>query len=514
MHGHQREGKVPEDRWPIYCNNSLTLGNLSSPVAVCSLWTKQEVLTRALDSSKYCVLGNLYSKDGINFLIRNILANPRIRFLVVCGKDRASSGTALQNLFRYGTDADHKIIEDGTAMDGEVDNVAIDLLRRSVSLIDMRGESELEVARRISGLELNMAPFSPHALVFPRHVPQVDTFPSEENVFVVRGRFVADVWVKILAKIMTFGRISSTQHSMTQKELLNLISVVEQEDPDRIHWVEWFPFSCDELEGRKALGGSGYRQLTLPFFEEHRGYYSHVLTPTSAPELSYTYGERLFNFEGVNQIQSVINELRATSYSRRAVASLWHPGKDHASPSPPCLDLVQFEVRDGKLHLTAYIRSNDMYRAWPQNAFALRKLQGLVAEQIGGCALGDTITISNSAHVYEDSWDRAKTVVLGHFPHVDRGLPRDGRDPRGDFAIRNEDGQIILEHYSRGGERLATLTGKTARGLSRELLTFVSSKDHAFYLGSELQKAETALRQGIKYAQDRPLRLCTKRPSA
>ena len=37
---------------------------------------------------------------------------------------------------------------------------------------------------------------------------------------------------------------------------------------------------------------------------------------------------------------------------------------DASSPSPPCLVLVQARLRDGRLHLTAFFRSHDIYRAW------------------------------------------------------------------------------------------------------------------------------------------------------
>ena len=58
-------------------------------------------------------------------------------------------------------------------------------------------------------------------------------------------------------------------------------------------------------------------------------------------------------------------DLRRFRFSRRSVASLWDPRSDPGSEDPPCVDFVQASVRDDKLHLTAYIRSNDIYRAWP-----------------------------------------------------------------------------------------------------------------------------------------------------
>ena len=84
--------------WPIYFKNNLSFGNLNSSLAICSLWTKQDQITKFVSTDMYCLLGNLYSRDGINYIIRNILAHPSIRHIIVCGNDRTNSGNALVNL--------------------------------------------------------------------------------------------------------------------------------------------------------------------------------------------------------------------------------------------------------------------------------------------------------------------------------------------------------------------------------------------------------------------------------
>ncbi|HLB12849.1 MAG TPA: thymidylate synthase, partial [Dehalococcoidia bacterium] len=117
------------------------------------------------------------------------------------------------------------------------------------------------------------------------------------------------------------------------------------------------------------------------------------------------------------------------------------------------------------------------------------------------------VTISNSAHLYEDTWELAKAVVSKHYDEVRSSGRKDGRDPRGNFAIRIEDGKIIIEHYSPDGRYLRTTSGRTAREVSKDLLTYVSTPEHALYLGLELEKAEMALRYNLAYTQDHPLKL-------
>ncbi len=201
-----------------------------------------------------------------------------------------------------------------------------------------------------------------------------------------------------------------------------------------------------------------------------------------------------------------MDELRATRYSRRAVAGLWDPARDAGAVDPPCLNLVQARVRDSKLYLTAYFRSHDVFRAWLLNAFGLRKLQAHVAQRVGDCMLGDLVIVSQSAHIYADSWQAARTLTRERARDYLKN-PRLIRDPRGSFNIRIEGFQIHVDHYSPAGGLLANFTGTQARQLQRELAFYISRVDHAIYLGAELAKAEIALKHNLPYTQDRELRL-------
>ena len=89
-------------------------------------------------------------------------------------------------------------------------------------------------------------------------------------------------------------------------------------------------------------------------------------------------------------------------------------------------------------------------------------------------------------------------------------------DPKGYFVItlNRSEGQIILRHYLPDHTPVHEMRGRTAEsmllGLIREGL--ISQLSHAGYLGSELAKAEAALRlgYGVRYEQDRPLRRDTQ----
>ncbi|MFH1181598.1 MAG: DUF4346 domain-containing protein [Candidatus Woesearchaeota archaeon] len=84
-------------------------------------------------------------------------------------------------------------------------------------------------------------------------------------------------------------------------------------------------------------------------------------------------------------------------------------------------------------------------------------------------------------------------------------------DPKGFFTIKPfpEDGLIRVRYYNARHELVCTLEGKTAEEIYNTIMKqeMVSLLSHAAYLGSELQKAEIALRKKIEYVQDEPLKL-------
>ncbi len=157
------------------------------------------------------------------------------------------------------------------------------------------------------------------------------------------------------------------------------------------------------------------------------------------------------------------------------------------------------------MHLTAYFRSHDIYRAWASNAYGLRALQGEIATTLGAEA-GELAILSHSAHIYAHDWARADELLAHHYRAAD---PRLVRDARGSFVIAIEPPEIVVRHYTPGGEHLQTFRAPTARELGVQLNPYVGETSHAIYLGQELQKAELAFALGRPgaYRQDRELEL-------
>jgi thymidylate synthase len=498
--------------WPLYFRENLSLGDPKSNVGICTLWTKREKVRSKIGDDRYRVLGNLYSSDGINYLLRNVLANPAIRYILLCGMDVTGSGDALISLFREGLAGDRRIKGTEALIDENLDASAVELVREGVRLIDLRGPINGDkLGAAIEKLDGRLPPFHPMPLYFPEPEPHVEVFPDNDNVRVIRGRYVADAWVKIVDAVMTFGRVERTEYSINQKEILNLAAVITDEDPERIVFKKWFPFSLEHLQGEAgdAPEEEVWLQYQLPLRDPQRGnepggkhgYYEQMAFTKELPDLSYTYGQRLWSYRGENQVFAMVDRLKEAMHSRRAMAVLWDPVEDARSQSPPCLNLLQATARGEKLHMTAYFRSHDVYRAWPENAFALRKLQKFLAGRVGSKELGDLVIFSQSAHIYEDCWPKAEDMLRDRLREM-KGAKYFKRDARGNFVIRLEGKLIHVYHYSPHGNLINSFRGRSADKLLEEMGPYISLIDHALYLGKELARAEAALRLDLPYGQD------------
>ena len=93
------------------------------------------------------VAGRLYTANlGIEKMIHNILANPRIRFLVLCGKESPffQAGQALQSIFSKGINAEGHIIG-AQGHFPEIKGVAttqIERFQQQIELVNLIGETD------------------------------------------------------------------------------------------------------------------------------------------------------------------------------------------------------------------------------------------------------------------------------------------------------------------------------------------------------------------------------------
>ncbi len=119
------------------------MGNSQSAVAVCTL--SSTALIDQLSPRWAAIIGRIYTPNvGVEKMITNVISNPRLRYLVLCGKESKifKVGEALLQLEANGVDAAGKIIG-ATGPAAELTNLSaeeIEIFREQIKLIDHIGE--------------------------------------------------------------------------------------------------------------------------------------------------------------------------------------------------------------------------------------------------------------------------------------------------------------------------------------------------------------------------------------
>lgn len=155
-----------KNRWPVVKGN-YAVGNPRGQIAVCTLTTRG-LIDPISKWDNVAIVGRLYTPNlGIEKIVLNVVSNPNIRFLILCGKDSPvfRAGQAMQSLFHFGIDSERRIVN-VTGHYPVLQNVGEDKITRfvkQVELVDSREEKDLEkLRRRIFELSrLEKEPFAP-----------------------------------------------------------------------------------------------------------------------------------------------------------------------------------------------------------------------------------------------------------------------------------------------------------------------------------------------------------------
>ena len=127
-------------------------------------------------------------------------------------------------------------------------------------------------------------------------------------------------------------------------------------------------------------------------------------------DLGPVYGKQWRDFEGVDQLNQVIEDIKSSPDSRRLIVSAWNP-KDIPvmikSGLPPCHTLFQFYVSEGRLSCQLYQRSADVFLGVPYNIASYAILTMMIA-QATGLKPGEFIHTLGDAHLYSNHLEQVE----------------------------------------------------------------------------------------------------------
>lgn len=190
-----------------------------------------------------------------------------------------------------------------------------------------------------------------------------------------------------------------------------------------------FGFMCAELMW--ILSGSDSADFIGHYNSQWKTYSDDGLT------LNGAYGKRIFAWDSgirkidiietsetgeisettqykqvvINQFNEAYNQLRNDPDTRQATIVFFDPFKDYReTKDKPCTNLIRFMIRDGKLNMTTFMRSNDVWFGYPYDVFNFTMLQEIMASLLN-VEVGIYTHIADSFHIYEMHFEKAMEVI-------------------------------------------------------------------------------------------------------
>lgn len=123
------------------------------------------------------------------------------------------------------------------------------------------------------------------------------------------------------------------------------------------------------------------------------------------------FGQRIIRpLPGLNQLTSVIALLKRDPGTRRGVIAVYQPADcARESRDIPCALSLAFHIRDGMLHPTVVMRSNNAFGLLPYNLFEFSLLSEVVSTELE-VPLGPLSHIVLSMHLYAEDFKAAERV--------------------------------------------------------------------------------------------------------
>ena len=149
-----------------------------------------------------------------------------------------------------------------------------------------------------------------------------------------------------------------------------------------------------------------------------------LIAGASTPKLVIAIGPQFANYTEDNglfhgaygirtqsQYAPIVERLKADPDTRQAVVTIWNPELDLLANKRdyPCTILHQFRIRNNKLNMSVYMRSNDVWLGAAYDFFQFTRVQLAIAS-ILGIEPGTYHHHVGSLHIYEQHYDSAESL--------------------------------------------------------------------------------------------------------
>lgn len=541
-------GSNGEKGWPVAVKDRIAFAvgkdaefnEAQTIVSFC--WTMRDSIMPKLEKQNLAMATNFYTPSGLSGMIRNTLANPFIRYIILFGNEsltikndstqEQTSANAIRAFFKQGITQERKLLgfESSVHFDKNIPTELIQKVSESIELIDLNSqmpsaslEEKISRANELLKTLPKKNPFMEKPLTFD-YEPTTESLAYEGGALIVRAKTIPETWLEMIHAIHSYGKknLMNANTDRWVKEINNMICIIEE--PQNTD-LALNPFLVP-LTQEKIIAYQ--KEILSPELPAGKAYtygnklraYSH----SSARELkemlenpllqNFEFGKGEFILENIkfreekaeiDQLQDMIETLKRDPYSKAVVAITWHPHEEllRKHKSSPCLVLIQALIQDEKLNLLAFFRSHDMVQGWPENSYGMAAIQKEIADAIK-LPCGLLTIISGSAQIYNNYYAQVEETLSKN-----RKQKIDYRDAKGNYLIELKQGEILVSLiHPASGQVLKQWRGKTAKELYLQMaFEVIINGNHAMYIGAELQKAEIALKKNLLYEQDKELKI-------
>ncbi|MEW5783683.1 MAG: thymidylate synthase [Bacillota bacterium] len=202
----------------------------------------------------------------------------------------------------------------------------------------------------------------------------------------IQERTIEQAWRMTLWSCARYGysyKVEKGSYEGQLRKQLNHLTVMIEEPYTR-------PLAVSLPENSGIPAPTSEEKIQSYFFE-------YLVTDTREDKEDYTYGQYM-----APQLPFVIDLLnQSRGATNQACLSIGDP-ESIKLVDPPCLRVVDFKIVEGKLTMSAFFRSWDIFVAFPENLGGLQLLKEYILMHLRFPVQdGPIIAYSSGAHIYE-----------------------------------------------------------------------------------------------------------------
>jgi len=224
---------------------------------------------------------------------------------------------------------------------------------------------------------------------------------------------VNEIWLDACEEVATEGSEHESRAGLSYETLGYAVRLLDPTNRVLTSDVRKFCPSYASAELLWYLRGQPDVKMMCAYAPQYKGFASDGTEDGVAP--GYSYGWRWASNPGFlqeprrgelrNQLEAAERLLLESPGTRQCVVTVYDSGDlihaiEGESYDVPCTVALNFNLREGELHLGAYMRSNDVWLGLPYDVYCFTAIQEIMARKVGA-ELGTYCHHVGSLHAYE-----------------------------------------------------------------------------------------------------------------